>query len=189
MQILNLVLAAVITIYIILIFPIFVNIHAFFCKKTGKLYFGIYVFGVIKIISGYAHTCAGGYVIHLSDKKAVFTPYSSIFEIKNTVAPLKDYHVIKLDWFIEIGSIDSVVLPLSAAYCLNFFNTIAKKITFELKPYVKINNGIAVYEDKEIFNFYIKSVVVLNILMLLISIIKILTEKLLYVFRERKQNQ
>ena len=182
-------LAAVIIIYVFLIFPTFVSINAFFSKKTGKLYFGIFIFGIIKILSGYAQTCDDGYVIHLSDKKAVFTPYKSLFEIKNTVAPLKDYHISKIDWFIELGSDNSVMAPLAAAYILNFINYFARGFIFSNRPYLKINNGISVYEEKDMLNFYIKTVVILNLLMIIISLIKIFMEKILNVFRQRKQDQ
>ena len=182
-------LAVIVIIYIILIFPVFVSINAVLSKNTDKLYFGIYIFGIIKILSGYAHTCKDGYIIHLSDKKAVFTPYKSLFEIKDTVAPLTDYHIIKLDWTLEIGSENSALTPLTAAYIINYIVLLTKSVILNRKPYVRINNKTDVYADKNIFNLYIKAVVILNLLMLFISFIKFFTEKFLNAFRKRKQNQ
>ena len=182
-------LATVLIVSIILFFPLFLSINGFISKDLKKIYFSICLFGFIKILSGYAQFLSDGVAFHLTRKKAYIYFYKKIFDLKNSVKPLKDYHIIKFYSVLEIGSLNGLFLPLSAGIALNYVNNIILWLFDNKKPYVKINNYIDIYENKDIFNLYLKASLVLNLLMIILSIIKICVEKIVNGIRKRKQNK
>ena len=56
------------------------------------------------------------------------------------------------------------------------------------KPYLKMKNDIIIEEKIKKFKIYLNNVLVLNLLMILISMIKIMGEKIIYAIR-KKQNK
>lgn len=172
-------LIASIIIFSILIFPLFLNIDVYFSHSAKKLFFGLDLFGFIKFLSGYAQLANDGIVLHLSDKKAVIIFYKNITVMGKSVKPLRDYHIIKTDLNIEIGSENSFLAATAAAYTIKFFSDIFGFHVYNAKPYVRFNDNIKVYE-KDMFNIYAEFTVLFNTLMIIISLIKILTEKIFY---------
>lgn len=179
-------LTASIIIFSVLIFPLFLNIDLYFSHSAKKLFFGVDLFGFIKLLSGYAQLLNDGIALHLSDKKAIIIFYKNITGMGKSVKPLRDYHIIKTDFNIETGSENNFFAATAAAYTIKFFGDIFGFHIYNVKPYVRFNYNIKVYE-KDILNVYAEFTVLFNILMIIISLIKILTEKIIY--GKRKQNK
>ena len=166
-------------IFLLLIFPIFLSINLYFNKDELKLFYLIKIFN-IKLIRGYAEVIKEGIIIHLTKNRAILLPFNKVFTLKDKVKPLKDYHVIKSSLVIEIGNIENNFLPLSSAYVLNFINNLISFHLYQRKPYVKTNTICNVFIDKDIFTIKLDSTIVFNLMMIIISLIKICTEKMYY---------
>ena len=183
----KLVLIATIIIFITLIFPIFINIKIQYLNKEKRLYFTISLYKVLRLLQGYIHLVFDGIAIHLSKFTAILIPYKNLLDMKNKIKPLKDYHVIKLNLSINVGNSESLIFPLFCAFLYRYIEENIKLILYNNKPYVELDGKINVYEGQNLFNFKLQGVAVLNLLMILISLIKIITEKVIYAIKNRKQ--
>lgn len=180
MQILKIVLLAIIIIFIVLIFPIFLNVNFHYSMSDKKMYFQIKVFAFIKVIDGYAQLIDEGVVVHLTKNKAIILPFTKIFDVRKKVEPLKDYHFIKLKTVTEIGVSDSAILPTVLSFSLSFIDKIVCWFLYNFKPQLDVDNRFFVFEGENRLEVFFKLCIVLNVLMIIISAIKILTEKVLY---------
>lgn len=189
-NIIDTVLVAVVCIFVILVFPIFTNIRVKFDKIKPNLYYKISFFGIISIINGYAQVLNNEIIFHLTKKKAVIVKGSDIFSIRKKFKPLQDYHLIKLNCTINLGFENNALLAMSLIHVYNYFFNLISWYFYHNKPYLSINNEFNFYEQKDVFSFRIKGVILFNLLMILISIFKILMEKIIYAIRIRaQQNQ
>ncbi len=175
--------------FIIIIFPLLLNINLLFIKEHKKLYFTLGLYK-ISFLSGYVEIVDDSLAIHLSNKKAIIIPFKSFFELEKKIKPLKDYHVIKFKYLVELGSENNMLSSVSIGFIINYVFNIGKKIVNGIKPYVTIDGQTDVYENKNVFNVYIRASVLFNLLMVLLSLIKIILEKIIYAIgAKKKQNQ
>ncbi len=172
-------LTFIIVAVIILIFPIFISGKFYFNKNEIKIYYRITLFKFIKIIYGYAELLKDGIILHLTKNKAVLLPYSNIFEIKEKVKPLKDYHLITADLNMNLGSED-VFLPASATFIVNYAYNYLRWFLCHKKPYFKFKNTANVYVGASVFEVKFNGTAVFNLLMIVLSLIKILIGKVYY---------
>ncbi len=179
-------LIAIICLYIILIFPIFLSVNTLYYDENKHLYFSINIFG-IKIISGYAEFIKSGIVLHYSKFKAKIFLYKNIFNTKKNVKPLMDYHIIKSNLFFDIGNKDNLVNTTLAVFLLNYFLNKIEWFLINKKPYIEFNHQINLYEETKINNFVSNNTIIFNLLMILISAIKMIMEKIINVIKNRKQ--
>ena len=100
--------------------------------------------------------------------------------MKKSVEPLKDYHFIKIKTQLDVGRNYSLVQPLCAAFSLGYVYNVVNWIIFCQKPYVKFDNNIRIYEDEDVFELYFRASVIFNLLMIILSIVKILVGKMAY---------
>ena len=170
----------------IIICPIFLSIYGCYVYQDNKVYFLINIFGKIKIIGGYLQILSDGVFVHYSNRKAFLIDRKKLLGLKKKFKPLKDYHILFWSSNLELGN-KSLLEIYVLAHSLNYLYETTRWVLRERKPYIKIENSIDLYENKEFINIYLKSKAVLNILMLLISVIKILVEKVIYVAKNRKQ--
>ena len=180
-------LILVIALFIFLIFPIYLNGYFYFSLDVKKLFFSIKIFKVIKILSGYAELKNDGVFIHLTRKKAIFIPYSNITSMNKKVKPLKDYHIIKWELEADLGFDANTLLALETAFIVNYITSFINWITSNMKPYLIIKNNVNVYEAQNVFRMYFYGTVLLNLLMIILSLIKIVLEKIIYALSARKQ--
>ncbi len=173
------VLYAVVIIFSLLIFPIFITVKANLSKEKNKLFFAFNLFG-LRVFRGYAELISEGIIIHLTKTKAVIIPFDKIFEVRKSVEPLKDYHFIKLTTKVDLGNETSVIEPLFFSLLIDYFYNIIGWFVKNKKPYVKLSNNFNVYEGEDKLEIYLSITIVLNILMVLLSLIKILVGKLVY---------
>ena len=64
------VLSAIVIIFSLIIFPIFLKANISFSKEKNKMFFVFYLFGV-KVIKGYAEIISEGRIVHLTKTKAI----------------------------------------------------------------------------------------------------------------------
>lgn len=170
----------------VLIFPLNLGINAAFLKEEKKAFFGIYLFGVIKIVGGYAEKITEGFAVHLSDKKVVIINYKAMLGAKDRIKPFMDYHFTKIKIVIESGSENNLITPVSIAFISEYIMSFIERYYSFKKPYLVIDCGFNVYDGKNKLNLFIRLNVVFNLIMIISSIIKIITEKTIYAIRQRK---
>lgn len=186
----KIVLTVVLIIISIIIFPIFLSGNFNISQQKLKLFYKLKLFRIFTILKGYAEFINEGIIIHLTKRKAVIIPFENLFEVKKKVEPLKDYHLISCSFNAEIGNKENIFEPLSTAFTLNYIYNYIKWFLYHKKPYFKSNVKIEVFDSKDVFELYLNGTVVFNLLMVLISIIKILMGKLLNAFTKRiEQNK
>lgn len=181
------VLTAFIIIFSVIIFPIFITIRISFNKKNEKLYYSIVVFGCIRLLNGYIEIIKEGIAIHLTKYKAIIIPLKNILEMRKKIKPLKDYHVIRFDIKLVFGVNESLIIPISISFVIRYLLQFIEWFLYNKKPYVKINTDISIYEDKDIAELNAKATAVFNLMMVVISLIKIGVEKVFYAIKNREQ--
>lgn len=189
MQILNIVLLLVVIISSIIIFPIFFNLDLCFISHDKKLYFKIKILWLVRLVKGYCELIDEGIIIHLNKFKAIIIPYNKLFGMRKKVKPLKDYHFIKFNSVFEIGDKDDLILSLSNAFIYNYIMQYITWFFYHEKPYVDFDARTIVIEDESVLNIYCSVNIVFNLLMVIISLIKMLVEKIIYAVKSKaKQN-
>jgi len=178
-----------ISIYLLLTFPIFVNFYGYYATKENKAFFGVDIFGIIKIVSGYAQIIKEGICIHINDKKAVIIPFQKILGLRKSFKPLKDFHIVRANLIVELSGAVDFFYPLSCIFTINYFVNSFGFYLSNIKPYVKLRSTTTLNLNRDYSDFLLNFTVILNLLMVIISFIKILMEKIIYASRKRKQNQ
>ncbi len=172
-----------------IIFPIFFSLKGYFSSEDKKLYYSLYIYGFIKINSGYIELIKEGIALHLTNKKAIVINYKSLLGFRKNIEPLKDYHVISLKTLTEIGVKDKIFSYSCGAFIFQYIDSFIKWFLYNKKPYLEYDNRLSLFEGEEFIKFFIQTKIVFNILMILISIIKIVMEKIIYASKKRKQNK
>lgn len=179
-------LAIVLIACVIIIFPLYINVYFIFILDDKKAYFSINIFGFIKLLSGYIEVENKNLVVHLNKNKAVIYQITSYELMKKKFKPLRDYHILKFNSNIDIGIAESTMSAVTICFILNYIEQFINWLIFNRKPYVINNNKFNIYEGKDVFNAYISCTIVLNLLMIIISIIKIIMEKMFYAISTRR---
>lgn len=179
-------LLAIVIAYFLLIFPIFVTGNLSINKNKREISYYIKIFGVIKVLYGYFQLDKEGLIIHLSKTKAILLRYDSLLSLKKKFKPLKDYHLLKFNSTLDLGTNeDNLFLEFIGFY--NFINQILGDNLKIIKPYFELNNEINIYENSNELNFRCSADLVFNLLMVIISVIKIIVEKFIYAIKNRAQ--
>ncbi len=178
---------AIICAYSVLIFPIFISIGLGFTGKDKKLTLSARLFGFIKVFNAEFIKTEGGLLMIKKSGKNTFIPYKKLLGLKKSFEPFKDYHVLRVKTQLDIGTKETIY-ALTGGFIVSFAEQTAGAILRELKPYVKLDNVIYVHENESVIRLNGKIVAVVNLLTAIISLIKIITEKIIYVIR-RKQNK
>jgi hypothetical protein len=174
-------------VFAFLIFPLFLNSYFYFSIEERRLFFSFNLYKVLKLFGGYCELIDYGVAVHLTKYKAIIIDKSSIFNMRKKIKPLKDYHIIEFESKIEFGLYENLIKSLEIGFILNYIYETVKWVLLNKRPYVKLNNDISVVEDKTMLNITIKCTIVLNLLMILLSLFKILVEKVVYGIAARKQ--
>lgn len=171
---------------IVIIFPLFLDINVLYLSERKKMFIGVYLFGFIKIIGGYVQKINEGFSFHVSEKKAFIFSYKNLFGAKEKIKPFMDYHFIKIKTVTETGILTDAEKKLPCIFAASYANEFLLWFFSLKKPYLVIDNSFNVYTEKDLFNFYAKINFVFNLLMVISSVVKILTEKTIYAIRKRK---
>lgn len=173
----------VILIYTILIFPIFLTVYINFDKSDNVVFVTFRLFN-IKIITISAKLFPKGLFINLTRKKTIIVPLTNLINARKKFAPLKDYHFIKFYFELEMGNYEHAPNLLFASLAINSFFNYFQWFLAHNKPYATIENTLKTHLDKNVFKVKSKLIIVFNLLMILLSLIKILAEKMNYAFKK-----
>lgn len=179
----------VILIVIIIIFPIFINVKIFF-DNTNLLRYKISLFNIIRVFCGNIEALEDGIVVHLTRKNAILVPYFELINLRKKFEPIKDFHLIQFISNIEISAEDALETVGIISFSYLIFTNVIKCIINTFKPYVNIKTNVNVMEESDIFKIKVGFILVFNLLIVIISAIKILMEKIIYAIKnKRKQSQ
>lgn len=179
-------LYVVVGVIVFLIFPIFLKLEFFYDKDKLKVYFAFKLYGFLKIFGGYIEIIKEGLAVHVSKSKAIIIPIQ-IFEIKNQFSLSKDYKIVSIYILSEIGVTGENVLPFFLVGMENVFFKIFFPVFSTLKTGVKLKNDILVYENENLLKISAQINVAFNVIILIITFIKILLRKILN--ERKKQNK
>lgn len=182
----KIVLKAVLVSVTILIFPIFLNFDFLVKSDLERLWFGLHAYGIVKLAGGYAERISEGYAVHFAKNRALIIKSEDVFGAGKKVKPLKDYHFIRLYSLVEIGDEIDAEKPLISGFVINYIGSMLNRHFGIFKPYLKMRNDVNVYIGEKIFNLYFSGTVVFNLFMVVLSSIKICTEKIFYAFGKDK---
>lgn len=167
---------AVSAIFLSIIFPIFINAFIFYENNQKKLYFNLCVFS-ISIISGYVERTGIALQIQLK-RKSIKVPLKKLLSIRGSFKPLKDYHVFNVKSFVNVGAKSSGAVLLGLGAFSNTFINAFNQYHYNRRRRNLIFNNINYVLDEGGFSVSLKSLFVINILMILISLTKIILEKI-----------
>lgn len=179
-------LLAIIITYFLLIFPIFITGDLIINKNKNEISYTIKIFWVIKLLYGYFELDKEGIIIHLNKKKAILIRYDSLLSVRKKFKPLKDYHLLKFNSTLDFGARENY-LSIQTATFYSLMGQILGDNLKIFKPYFETNNTINIYEDSNELNFRCNAELVFNLLMVIISVIKIIVEKIIYAIKSRTQ--
>lgn len=180
-------LAVVIIVYVFLIFPIFLNINVKYSKNEKLLEYKIKMFNFITILFGNIELIDEGIAIHINNKKAILIFYKDIFSMRKKFKPLKDYHIFKFNTSISIGINENEMQTLNFIFLYNYIFNIVGQITNQIKPYLTLKSKINLFNKEDFLILLLKTTFVFNIFMVLISLIKIILEKIVYAIKTKSQ--
>ena len=174
----------IIVAFILIVFPIFINIDALYDGDSKKLFFSISIFGLIKVLSGYCELIDVGIGIHVSKTKAFIIEYKKLLGVGKNFKPILDLHVLKLNVLIENGSEEDSPLTLFANSFVALISCFVKEWLAYKKPYLKYDLNIKTIE-KQRKNIYFETTIVFNIFIILLTFLKFIGEKIIYGIRAR----
>lgn len=163
--------------YIFIIFPIYSKFNFAFILNNRKLYFTINILG-LSIIGGYVTVKKNGFIILIGKSKVIKYPYKKLLRIKNNTKILKDFNIMSFRSFVEYGNENSVCFANAIANVYVWHNNVLGKIFSYIKPYLKLQNDVNLYQDCNKLNVYLEIKILFNILSILIILTKIIKEKI-----------
>ena len=170
--------------FINLIFPIFLTVNTAYSHQYKRLFVTLKVFKFIKVFKFYIEKIGDTFAVHLTKNKAILIPTNKLLGFKKSVKPLKDYHIVRVKSLIIMGKNGNGAELAFLASSVSIINEILLRVINEYKPYLKAKNSISVVEGEDVFEIFINFTIAFNLLMIVISVIKILGEKIIYEIRK-----
>ncbi len=182
----KIVLTIIIATLIIIIFPIFLNVKIVF-DDSNVLRYKINLFSIFKIFGGNVELLEDGIIIHLTKSKAILIKYSELIDLRKKFEPIKDFHLVQFITDIEMGAEDILDASGIISFSYLLISSIIKCIVNTFKPYVEMKTNIKISESKDIFGIKVRITLIFNLLIVIISAIKILMEKIIYAIKNTRQ--
>ncbi len=164
---------------ILLIFPFFVSIY-FSVQKTEKtLRFAITVFG-ITVFRFNAALFGSGIFVNRTFKKPYKLEFTPVFDGKMIKFPkLKGVSVLSVRGVSRVGFEDDFFITLYMSALFFAENAIFRAFNIK-KPHLQIKNDLNLYQDKNIFDVFLRLNVVFNSVDIIYILINFLSEKIRY---------
>lgn len=182
----KIVLTIIIATLIIIIFPIFLNVKLVF-DDSNVLRYKIKLFSIFRIFGGNVELLEDGIIIHLTKSKAILIKYSELIDLRKKFEPIKDFHLVQFITDIEMGAEDILDASGIISFSYLLISSIIKCIVNTFKPYVEMKTNIKINESKDIFGIKVRITLIFNLLIVIISAIKILMEKIIYAIKNTRQ--
>lgn len=171
---------------IVLSFPIFITFGAYCDVRKNRCFYGVYLFKVLKLYSGYAQLEKKGIIFHLSSKKAVLLPYENVFESGKKFEVTKGFEIIRYRQIVEFGSASDMATPIYICSLLQVLTGIYYGKHKQKKPFTNISATSVLAEGEDILKISLNAVGVFNVVVLIMAGAKIVLEKI-YSYAKRKQ--
>lgn len=134
-------------IVLILVFPIVVRVQTFFNYKKKRIYFSLYLFGVILFLRG---------IIRIKEKKLeiaigklkIVKPYKKMFDGKKTYQLFKGINLLNISALLEVGSNEDFASSLSICSSYNVISTVFLSVLKCYNPLMKVQNIVHFYEGE-----------------------------------------
>ncbi len=89
---------------LLLIFPFVFSFYGYYSVFEKRLYFAIYFFAKLKVISGYIKLRnKGGVYIHLSEEKAIIIDFNTLKKLKGGPDFLSDFQFSSIYFIVDSG--------------------------------------------------------------------------------------
>lgn len=176
-----------IIIVVLLNFPIFLSVNALYTNELNKLTFNFRIYRFIRIFNGFIKPTENGIEIFYN-KKMKKILYRNLLGIRKSIKPFYDYHFINVKSKVEIGNVNSLITSSSIGFIILYINSYVCDFFKYKKPHLKIDSTVNVYEGESLLNIHLDTKIVLNLLMIVISLIKIISGKILNAKKFSKQN-
>lgn len=166
---------------IIIFAPIVLQVSFFGSKNAKKVYFSVYLFGMIKLISGYVTFAVDKAYVHLTKKFAVEIPYKDAFGSRKKISGIKGIEILSIKNELNFANLDLFNQVMLSSACMYIYSVLIT-ILSQIKPFVNITCGVKQQKNADLSNLF-DVVVAFNVFVL----IKIGLKKLLGVINEKKQ--
>lgn len=172
------VITVVILVFIILISPIFLNIKFIFQKNKREVFVIVKLFNLFSIIKCRIRIENTNILLFINKKFFKCVSLNKLLNMRKNIEPLKDYHIINFKILFSIGLKEQLYSGFfySSLYSM-LINTLYPIIKVK-KPYLNFENYLNIDLDKNDLQVYLKTTVLLNLLMIFLSFIKILIGKI-----------
>lgn len=97
-------LVAIALTFVQLFLPIFLRVDLHYDMNRRKFAFAVYLFKIIRVLSGYIATYTGGIAIHLSTKKAIVIPYRQLSSERKRISLMRIFRLQSLTLTTETGA-------------------------------------------------------------------------------------
>lgn len=180
--------AAVLFVTAILLLPILLRINVFADMRRGKVYFALYLFRVFKIYGGYVTFYNRGIAFHLSKKKALLLPYSNIMNARSKFAVGKGFILLSVSQISDIGVKDNAAVCVFLAAAIHSVLAVVGGQLRKIKGCRNIQSSIMIQEGETCFKVSVTATLAFNLVILLVSSVKLLLQKIRGYVYENKRN-
>ena len=155
----------------ILILPLVFSLYLYYDKLRKKLFFAIYIFGLVKVLSGYvSNRIKGGVYIHLSQKKAIIIKLSALKNIGNGPNYLTVINLSSIYFLIDVGIKSASILTVIYSIVKNV-QSLSKLLNIN-GSLIKIKTDLNVYPiDLSLISVKIKLKITFNLISILVLLI------------------
>lgn len=120
--------------FTILVLPVAIKLRLYLDFHDKRAFYSIFLFGFIRVNSGYMSVNKNFLILHFSDKKAYAVKITSLMPNKNNADMLKHFNLVSIKSSAIIGGEDELKI-FFAASVLNAVNA----ITFSVLKVIKNN--------------------------------------------------
>lgn len=173
-----------------LIFPLFFGVYTLYMKEVKRIFFAVYFFGFIKIISGYVSFEKDGVAIHFGEKKALFVFYAELTEkLKKKISIPKETAVLDTSVNVFVGGIERFEIKTVALTVVSVFSKIFLPILNCNQPFKRNVKSEYCLNQKDTAVISFKTTILFNKLTIILFIAGKITGKIYEKYRKCKQNR
>ena len=156
---------------LILLIPIFITTYFYYDNCANKLFFSLYLFGVVRVVSGYlTKRNKGGFYLHIKNKAIIIDAQLFKSFRGGDSGAVKAFSIRKAYLILDVG-----VKNLSTIFIANSFFTVLSSVYSLIKSTssgVELEKTLNIYCDNTEFKaFKLKLVVFFNFLSICFMII------------------
>ena len=161
---------ALFLIILLLIFPFILSIYIYYDDKVKRVYFAIYLFAKIKIISGYLKIRKkGGFYIHLTENKALIIDINTLKKLSGGPDYFKNIQISEIYLITDCG-----VRNINFLFSILAINNAIKnyaKIKYKNNEFPIIASDLNVYNQNiDLISIKIKITCAFNLICILKSV-------------------